>query len=57
MDPDVIRWSNDDVMGDREVIEICPAPGLSRRAERRACLDLYDPTDPICLQVLGLSSR
>ena len=25
MDPDVIRWSNDDVMGDREVIEICPA--------------------------------
>jgi hypothetical protein len=24
MDPDVIRWSNDDVMGDREVIEICP---------------------------------
>ena len=25
MDPDVICWSNDDVMGDREVIEICPA--------------------------------
>jgi hypothetical protein len=25
MDPDVIRWSNDDVMGDREVMEICPA--------------------------------
>jgi hypothetical protein len=25
MDPDVIRWSNDEVMGDREVIEICPA--------------------------------
>jgi hypothetical protein len=25
MDPDVIEWSNDDVMGDREVIEICPA--------------------------------
>ena len=24
MDPDVIRWSDDDVMGDREVIEICP---------------------------------
>ena len=25
MDPDVIRWSDDDVMGDREVIEVCPA--------------------------------
>jgi hypothetical protein len=25
VDPDVIEWSNDDVMGDREVIEICPA--------------------------------
>ena len=25
MDPDVIRLSDDDVMGDREVIEICPA--------------------------------
>jgi hypothetical protein len=25
VDPYVIRWSNDDVMGDREVIEICPA--------------------------------
>jgi hypothetical protein len=27
VDPDVIRiqWSDDDVMGDREVIEICPA--------------------------------
>jgi hypothetical protein len=25
MDPDVICWSNDEVMGDREVIEICPA--------------------------------
>jgi len=23
--PDVIRWSNDDVMGDREVREVCPA--------------------------------
>jgi hypothetical protein len=27
MDPDVIRWSDDDVMGDREVIEVCPADG------------------------------
>jgi|SRR5208282_628921 len=25
MDPDVIRWSDDDVLGDREVIEVCPA--------------------------------
>ena len=25
LDPDVIRWSDDDVMGDREVIEVCPA--------------------------------
>jgi hypothetical protein len=25
MDPDVIRWSNDEARGDREVIEICPA--------------------------------
>ena len=25
IDPDVIHWSNDDVMGDREVIEVCPA--------------------------------
>ncbi len=25
MDPDVIRWSDDDVMGDREVVEVCPA--------------------------------
>src|SRR5271166_2108803 len=25
MDPDVIRWSDDDVMGDREVREVCPA--------------------------------
>jgi hypothetical protein len=25
MDPDVICWSNDDVLGDQEVIEICPA--------------------------------
>ena len=25
MDPDVIRWSDDDVMDDREVIEVCPA--------------------------------
>jgi hypothetical protein len=25
MDPDVIRWSDNDVMGDREVIEVCPA--------------------------------
>ncbi len=25
MDPDVIHWSDDDVMGDREVIEVCPA--------------------------------
>jgi hypothetical protein len=25
VDPDVIEWFNDDVMGDREVIEICPA--------------------------------
>ena len=24
VDPDVIEWSNDDVMGDRQVIEICP---------------------------------
>jgi hypothetical protein len=25
MDPDVIRWSNDEARGDREFIEICPA--------------------------------
>jgi hypothetical protein len=25
MNPDVIQWSDDDVMGDREVIEVCPA--------------------------------
>lgn len=25
LNPDVIRWSDDDVMGDREVIEVCPA--------------------------------
>jgi hypothetical protein len=25
VDPDVIEWSNDEVIGDREVIEICPA--------------------------------
>jgi hypothetical protein len=25
MDPDVIRWSDDDVMGDREVREVYPA--------------------------------
>ena len=25
IDPDVIHWSNDDVIGDCEVIEICPA--------------------------------
>ena len=25
IDPDVIHWSDDDVMGDREVIEICRA--------------------------------
>ena len=25
MDPDVIEWSNDDAMGDRQVIEICLA--------------------------------
>ena len=25
MDPDVVRWSDDDVMGDLEVIEVCPA--------------------------------
>jgi len=25
MDPDVIRWSDDDVVGDREVMEVCPA--------------------------------
>jgi hypothetical protein len=25
VDPDVIEWFNDDVMGDREVIEIGPA--------------------------------
>ena len=24
MDPEVIRWFNDEVIGDREVIEICP---------------------------------
>jgi hypothetical protein len=27
MDPDVIRWSNDDVMGEREVREVYPAEG------------------------------
>jgi hypothetical protein len=25
MDPDVIRWSDDEVLGDREVIEVCLA--------------------------------
>jgi hypothetical protein len=42
VDPDVIEWSNDDVMGDREAIEICPADAKVT-SPRRNCRQSESP--------------